>query len=118
MLGQLCRRPLGRHHRHHPAGAIRRDAEAARPDAFASVLKAPPAPATQTGRWRLWTAGFGGYRSIDGNAFPIGSANQTIRNYGGAFGVDHQTSPDLLLGFAAGGSEANVSVPGRSTNGN
>ena len=80
-------------------------------DAFASVLKAPP------GRWRLWTAGLGGYRSIDGNAFPIGSANQTIRNYGGAFGFDYQAAPDLLVGFAAGGSEANVSVPDRSTTG-
>jgi outer membrane autotransporter protein len=87
-------------------------------DAFDSVLKAPPAPATQTGRWRLWTAGFGGYRTIDGNAMPIGSANQTIRNYGGAFGFDYQAAPDLLWGFAAGGSEANVSVPDRSTKGN
>ena len=80
-------------------------------DAFASVLKAPP------GRWRLWPAGLGGYRSIDGNAFPIGSANQTIRNYGGAFGFDYQAASDLLVGFAAGGSEANVSVPDRSTTG-
>jgi outer membrane autotransporter protein len=87
-------------------------------DAFASVLKAPPAPVNQTGRWRLWTVGFGGYRTIDGNTSPIGSANQTIRNYGGAFGFDYQAAPDLLLGFAAGGSEANVSVPDRATKGN
>jgi uncharacterized protein with beta-barrel porin domain len=86
-------------------------------DAFASVLKAPPAPATQVGRWRLWTVGFGGYRSIDGNAFPIGSANQTIRNYGGALGADYQLAPDLLVGFAAGGSGASVSVPDRATTG-
>jgi uncharacterized protein with beta-barrel porin domain len=86
-------------------------------DAFDSVLKASPAPVTQTGRWRLWTVGFGAYRSIDGNASPIGSASQTIRNYGGAFGFDYQAAPDLLLGFAAGGSEANVSVPDRATTG-
>ena len=41
----------------------------------------------------------------------IGSASQSIRNYGGAFGVDRLVAPDLLLGFSAGGSEANVSVP-------
>ena len=85
-------------------------------EAFDFVLKAPPAPATKTGRWRLWTAGFSGYRTIDGNAVPIGSANQTIRNYGGAFGFDYKAAPDLLLGFAAGGSEAN-SVPDRATTG-
>jgi uncharacterized protein with beta-barrel porin domain len=86
-------------------------------EAFAA-FKAPAAPpAVQPGRWRVWTLGFGGYRSIDGEAFPTGSANQSMRTYGGALGADYQLSPDLLLGFAAGGSDSTVSVPARQTTG-
>jgi outer membrane autotransporter protein len=47
----------------------------------------------------------------------LGSANQTVRNFGGAIGIDHQISPDLLVGLAAGGSEGNVSVSSLSTTG-
>ena len=87
-------------------------------DAFASVLKAPAAAlAAQPGRWRIWTLGFGGYRTMDGNAGSLGSANQSIRNYGGALGFDYQVGADLLLGFSAGGSGANISVPNRTTTG-
>ena len=54
-------------------------------EAFASLKKAPGPPATQTGRWRIWTLGFGGYRSLDGDA-SVGSSSQTTRNYGGSLG--------------------------------
>jgi uncharacterized protein with beta-barrel porin domain len=88
-------------------------------EAFAAFKTPASTPAaSQTGRWRVWTLGFGGHRSIDGNALPIGSANQTMHNYGGAIGVDHQLSPDLLLGFAAGGSESTISVSSLGTTGN
>jgi len=85
-------------------------------EAFASIKKAPDPSAVETGRWRIWTLGFGAYRSLDGNA-TIGSASQAVHNYGGALGVDHQISPDLLLGFSAGGSESNISVASLSTTG-
>lgn len=87
-------------------------------EAFAAFKAPAQPPVAQTGRWRVWTLGFGGYRSIDGQAFPIGSANQTMRAAGGALGVDYQVRPDLLLGFAGGGSESNISVPDRATTGN
>jgi uncharacterized protein with beta-barrel porin domain len=69
-------------------------------DAFASIKKAPDPSTVETGRWRIWTLGFGAYRSLDGNA-TVGSANQKLHNYGGAIGIDHQISPDLLLGFSS-----------------
>jgi len=85
-------------------------------DAFASLNRSDT-PAAPAGRWRIWTLGFGAYRSVDGNAFPTGSASQIMRSFGGAIGVDHQISPDLLVGFAAGGSAANISVSSLSTTG-
>jgi len=85
-------------------------------DAFASIKKAPDPSTVETGRWRIWTLGFGAYRSLDGNA-TVGSANQKLHNYGGAIGIDHQISPDLLLGFSAGGSESSISVASLSTTG-
>lgn len=85
-------------------------------EAFASLKKAPGPPATQTGRWRIWTLGFGGYRSLDGDA-SVGSSSQTTRNYGGSLGFDYQIAPDLLLGFSAGGSDTSISVPNLATRG-
>lgn len=86
-------------------------------EAFAAFKAPATPPAAQPGRWRVWTLGFGGYRSIDGEAFPTGSANQSMRTYGGSLGADYQLSPDLLLGFAAGGSDSTISVPARQTTG-
>jgi outer membrane autotransporter protein len=80
-------------------------------DAFAAMPR--DEQATQ-GRWRAWTAGFGGTRSVDGQA---GTANQTTTNFGGAFGVDRQFTPDFLLGIAVGGSGSNFSASSLSTSG-
>ena len=94
-------------------------AESRRPrgqEAFASLAPTAEPPADQAGRWRVWTLGFGASRSVDGTA-SLGIANQTMRNYGGALGADYRIGSDLLVGFSAGGSEASVSVPTLSTNG-
>ncbi|MDP1907719.1 MAG: autotransporter outer membrane beta-barrel domain-containing protein, partial [Hyphomicrobium sp.] len=80
-------------------------------DAFAAM---PRDEQAMQGRWRAWTAGFGGTRSVDGQA---GTANQTATNFGGAFGVDRQLTPDFLLGIAVGGSGSNFSTSSLSTNG-
>lgn len=85
-------------------------------DAFASLVTKAPPIVEQPGRWRVWTAGFGADRRVDGETSP-GSASQTSRSYGGVIGVDHQVSRDLLLGIAAGGSESNFSVSDLSTSG-
>lgn len=84
-------------------------------EAFAA-LKAPPPAAAPTGRWRVWSAGFGGTRTIDGEA-SAGTATQSTRGYGGVLGVDYQAGPDLMIGFAAGGSETNFSVESLATTG-
>ena len=85
-------------------------------DAFASLGPAVDPAATQTGRWRIWTLGVGAYRSLGANA-TLGTASQSMHNYGGAMGVDRLVAPDLLLGFSAGGSEASVSIPTLTTTG-
>lgn len=80
-------------------------------DAFAAM---PGNDQATQGRWRAWTSGFGGTRSVDGQD---GTANQTATNFGGGFGVDRQLTPDFLLGFAVGGTGSNFSTSGLATSG-
>lgn len=81
-------------------------------DAFAAVRP----QANELGRWRAWGLGFGGYHSIEGQS-TNGTIDQSQRTYGGAVGVDHQISGDVLVGFAAGGSGTTFSAPALSTSG-
>jgi uncharacterized protein with beta-barrel porin domain len=76
-------------------------------DAFAMFTKAPPAPFVQ--RWSVWTAGFGGSQSTDGNA-ATGSNNTTSSVYGTAVGADYLFSPNTIAGFALAGGGTNFSV--------
>lgn len=77
-------------------------------DAFAAMQPQP-------GRWRVWGAGFGATRSIDGQNGS--SEDQRINAGGGVLGVDREIARDLLLGFAVGASGSTYSVSGLSTNG-
>ncbi|MFN3656117.1 MAG: autotransporter domain-containing protein [Pseudolabrys sp.] len=81
-------------------------------DAFAAMRPRAAEPA----RWRAWALGFGGMGNIDGES-STGSADQTTRTYGGAFGVDRQLADDLLIGVAAGGTGSHFSVSSLSTSG-
>jgi uncharacterized protein with beta-barrel porin domain len=81
-------------------------------DAFAAMRP----QANELGRWRAWGLGFGGYRSTEGQA-SLGTVDQSQHTYGGAVGVDHQISGDVLVGFAAGGSGSTFSAPALSTSG-
>ena len=83
-------------------------------DAFASLNKAPAA--AQPGRFRIWTAGFGATRSLNGEA-ETGSFKQSVRNAGGVLGVDWLFAPDFRIGMAAGGSESTFSVGSLATSG-
>ncbi len=83
-------------------------------DAF-KELKAPP-PAYQPRTWRVWTGGFGGVQSFNGNA-AVGSADARGSAAGGAMGFDYQVDPTRLVGVAVGGSELHFSVPDRATSG-
>jgi outer membrane autotransporter protein len=65
----------------------------------------------------VWAAGFGGTQSLRGDPAVVGSADLSHRTAGGAAGVNYQANPDLLVGFAAGGSTSNFLVPDRMTSG-
>jgi uncharacterized protein with beta-barrel porin domain len=86
----------------------------AAPAAF-KALKAPP-PIYQPWTWRVWTGGFGGVQSFNGDAF-VGSADARTAAAGGAMGFDYQVDPTRLVGVAVGGSESHFSVPDRATSG-
>jgi autotransporter-associated beta strand protein len=62
---------------------------------------APPAP--YQSRWRAWLTGFDGSAKLVGEA-EIGSASLSHDTGGLAGGLDYQFAPDLLAGFAIGGS--------------
>jgi outer membrane autotransporter protein len=84
------------------------------PGAF-KALKAPP-PAYQPRTWRVWTGGFGGVQSFNGDPV-VGSADARTAAAGGAMGFDYQVDPTRLVGVAVAGSESHFSVPDRATSG-
>jgi len=73
-------------------------------------------PALYQPRWRAWLTGFDGVFKLAGEA-GIGSADLSHNTGGLAGGLDYQFGPDLLLGFAVGGSSSNFSVRDRITSG-
>jgi outer membrane autotransporter protein len=82
------------------------------------VFKAMPLrkPTSVESRWRAWMAGFDGTWSLAGEA-SSGSASLSHRTAAVAGGMDFQWAPDLLTGFALGGSTSSFSVPDRATSG-
>ncbi len=67
------------------------------------------APPVYTPGWRVWSAGFGGSETTQGNN-AVGSNDATSRIFGGAAGADYHFSPDTLVGFALAGGGTNFSV--------
>jgi outer membrane autotransporter protein len=65
---------------------------------------------------RAWSTGFDGTWKLNG-ASSSGSASATHKTAGGAAGLDYQLDPDLLVGFAIGGSTSNFSVADLATGG-
>jgi len=84
--------------------------------AFNAMLTKEP-PMVSQSRWRAWLTGFDGTTKLDGEA-GIGSATLSHNTGGVAGGLDYQFAPDLLAGFALGGSSSNFSVRDRITSGN
>jgi autotransporter-associated beta strand protein len=82
------------------------------------AFKAMPTkePPIGDSRSRAWLTGFDGTWKLDGEA-AIGSASLTHNTGGLAGGLDYQFAPDLLAGFAIGGSSSNFSVRDRITSG-
>jgi uncharacterized protein with beta-barrel porin domain len=77
-------------------------------DAYAMFTKAPPVTPFEQ-RWSVWTAGYGGSQTTDGNA-ALGSNSTTSSVAGTAVGADYRISPYTLAGFALAGGGTNFSV--------
>ncbi|HEY1543258.1 MAG TPA: autotransporter domain-containing protein, partial [Xanthobacteraceae bacterium] len=71
-------------------------------NAYASVLKAPPAPSY--GPWRAWGAAYGGAENVNGAPTTVGSHDITARAGGFAAGLDYRAAPDTRFGFALAGA--------------
>jgi autotransporter-associated beta strand protein len=72
-------------------------------NAYASALKAPPAPAY--GVWQAWGSAYGGTQSLSGAPATVGSHDVTSRVGGFASGLTYRASPDTAYGFALAGAE-------------
>lgn len=81
-------------------------------DAFAMFTKAQPRAFEP--RWSVWSAGFGGSQSTDGNT-TVGSNDTTSHLFGMAVGADYLFSPRTLAGFALAGGGTGFSVNGLGT---
>ncbi len=77
--------------------------------AYASVLKAQPAPANFDARWNVWGSAFGGTSNASGNA-AVGSNHLTAGDYGVAAGADYRVTPNTVVGFALAGGNTNWSL--------
>jgi uncharacterized protein with beta-barrel porin domain len=60
-------------------------------------------------RWSVWTAGYGGSQTTDGNA-ALGSNAAASSVYGTVVGADYRISPFTVAGFALAGGGTNFSV--------
>jgi autotransporter-associated beta strand protein len=83
-----------------------------RSDAFAMFAKAPLRAFEP--RWNVWSAGFGGSQSTDGNT-TVGSNDTTSHLFGMAVGADYLFSPHTLAGFAFAGGGTGFNVNGLGT---
>jgi uncharacterized protein with beta-barrel porin domain len=78
-------------------------------DALAAIYTKAPQSVSFEQRWSVWTAGFGGSQTTDGNA-ATGSNNTSSSIAGTAVGADYRFSPDTIAGFALAGGGTNFSV--------
>ncbi|WP_244623509.1 autotransporter domain-containing protein [Bradyrhizobium sp. MOS001] len=84
--------------------------DAAARDAYAAIYRKAPVIADPfTQRWSVWSAGYGGSQTTDGNA-ALGSNSTTSRIAGGVVGADYRFSAFTLAGFALAGGGTNFSV--------
>ncbi|MDN5000791.1 autotransporter domain-containing protein [Bradyrhizobium sp. GCM10027634] len=81
---------------------------AAERDAYAVFTKASLTKGYQR-RWSVWSAGFGGSQTTNGNA-TVGSNDTRSSLFGTAVGADYLLSPRTIAGFALAGGGTNFSV--------
>jgi len=98
----------------HPALGFAPERETMPPDiahAYASVLKAPPAPApVYEPRWTAWGGAYGGSNRTTGDLAVSGSHDLSARAVGFAAGLDYRLTPDTVAGFAFAGGGTDWSL--------
>jgi uncharacterized protein with beta-barrel porin domain len=79
--------------------------------AYASVLKAPPAPVpVYEPRWTAWGGAYGGSNRTAGDLAVIGSHDLSARTVGFTAGLDYHLTPDTVAGFAFAGGGTDWSL--------
>jgi uncharacterized protein with beta-barrel porin domain len=80
--------------------------------AYASVFKAPPAPAAAVyePRWTAWGGAYGGSNRTTGDILISGSNDLSASTAGYAGGLDYHLTRDTLIGFALAGGGTNWSL--------
>jgi len=79
-------------------------------NAYAAIYdRVLPPVASFEQRWSVWTSGFGGSQTTDGNV-ATGSNSTTSQLYGTAVGADYRVSPNTIAGFALAGGGTSFSV--------
>jgi len=99
----------------HPALGFAPARETMPPDiarAYASVLKAPPAPLVPVyePRWTAWGGAYGGSNRTTGDLAVIGTHDLSARAVGFAAGLDYRFTPDTVVGFAFAGGGTDWSL--------
>jgi autotransporter-associated beta strand protein len=98
----------------HPALGFAPERETMPPDiaqAYASVFKAPPAPApVYEPRWTAWGGAYGGSNRTTGDLAVSGSHDLSARGVGFAAGLDYRLTPDTVAGFAFAGGGTDWSL--------
>jgi outer membrane autotransporter protein len=91
----------------HPALGFAPERKTMPPDiahAYASVLKAPQAPApVYEPRWTAWGGAYGGSNRTIGDLAITGSHDLSARTAGFTSGLDYRVTPDTVVGFALAG---------------
>jgi outer membrane autotransporter protein len=79
--------------------------------AYASVFKAPQAPAlVYEPRWTAWGGAYGGSNRTTGDLAVSGSHDLSARAVGFAAGLDYRLTPDTVAGFALAGGGTDWSL--------
>jgi fibronectin-binding autotransporter adhesin len=80
-------------------------------EAYAAIYRKASIRDTYDPRWSVWTAGYGGSQTTDGNTV-LGSNNTRSSIGGVAVGADYRFSPYTIAGFAVAGGGTSFSVNG------
>jgi autotransporter-associated beta strand protein len=72
--------------------------------AYANVLKAPARPPLFEQRWTVWGGSYGASNKTSGDPGGIGSHDLSARAVGFAAGLDYQSAPGTVVGFALAGA--------------